>query len=228
MSDSFSSPTVAIPAQEPDLDVNQVKDFLLANPDFFSRYPLLAEKVQIPHQQKGTVSLVELQSEQLREKVQGLQEQISHLMTVARQNEHIYRLYAALNMRLLACRCVSDVQHALQHVLLDHEDIGTVRLMLLSLEDHEMQASLQLLLQKRLQTDGFYFGRLSQDEQEWLMPGVRYGSVALMRIGVEEDIGVLAIGSDDDGHFNPEMDTLLITQLQQLLSFVLAQVAPPQ
>ena len=48
------------------IDAEQVAAYLLANPDFFTKFPQLVENISIPHINKGSVSLVELQSEQLR------------------------------------------------------------------------------------------------------------------------------------------------------------------
>ena len=64
MSNSTNNTTVALnQGAVPELDALQVKDYLLANPDFFHQYPILLEQLRIPHQKRGTVSLVELQSQ---------------------------------------------------------------------------------------------------------------------------------------------------------------------
>jgi uncharacterized protein YigA (DUF484 family) len=49
-------------------------------------------------------------------------------------------------------------------------------------------------------------------------------SVALLLIGDLGELGILAIGSKDPSHFNPDMDTLLITQLQQVLGILLPKM----
>jgi uncharacterized protein len=38
------------------------------------------------------------------------------------------------------------------------------------------------------------------------------------------ELGMLAVSSKDPSHFNPDMDTLLITQLQQFLSILLPKL----
>ena len=47
------------------MDAEQVATYLLENPEFFTQFPHIIEKINIPHTHKGSVSLVELQSEQL-------------------------------------------------------------------------------------------------------------------------------------------------------------------
>ena len=50
----------------PQLSAQQVAEYLSDNTEFFVEYPELTAELIIPHQQRGSVSLVELQAEQLR------------------------------------------------------------------------------------------------------------------------------------------------------------------
>lgn len=198
-----------------------VKDYLLKNPEFFQRYPLLAEELKIPHQKKGSVSLVELQAEQLREKVADLQKKLTELMSVARQNEAIYRIYADLNLRLFHCKKMADIHAALQETVCQQLKLSDVILHLASDDTVLSDKERQLILDKRLKSTDFFFGRLTQDENRMLFKDSQPQSVAIMRLRHEQELGLLVIGSDNDGHFNPQMDTLLITQLQQFLSLII-------
>lgn len=198
-----------------------VKDYLLANPEFFQRYPLLAEELRIPHQKKGSVSLVELQAEQLREKVAELQKKLTDLMTVARQNEAIYRIYADLNLRLFHCKQLSDIREALQETVCQQLKLKDVVLHLIGEDSAIAEKDRQVILDKRLKQSDFFFGRLTQEENRMLFSDSQPQSVVIMRLRHEDELGLLVIGSDNDGHFNPQMDTLLITQLQQFLSLII-------
>ena len=202
----------------------QVKDYLLANPDFFQHHPMLAEQLVIPHQKRGSVSLVELQAEQLREKVSELQNRLTKLMSVARQNEAIYRIYADLHLKLFHCSHLDEVKTALVETVSEGLQLSEVVLHLYESEQGVINIELQRLLDKRLKHVDFFFGRLNQDENKALFAGKEPKSVVLMRLKHQKDIGLLAIGSEDDGHFYPEMDTLLITQLQQFLSLLIPKV----
>lgn len=207
-----------------ELDALQVKNYLLANPDFFNQYPLLIEQLSIPHQKKGAVSLVELQSEQLREKAQDLQVQISQLMTVAKQNERIYRLYAELNLRLFQCSSIEEMRTALQDSIEKEFDLAAVSLSLFEGENAVSQEDQTLLKSKRFKEESFFFGRMTQSENAILFADKEVESVALMLLGEKGDLGILAIASKEPGHFTPEMDTLLIAQLQQLLTLLVSKV----
>lgn len=215
-----------------------VKDYLLANPEFFARYPLLSEELKIPHQKKGSISLVELQAEQLREKVAELQKKLSELMSVARLNEGIYRIYADLNLNLFHCKTLEDIKAALIKSVCKELQLKKVVLHLFNGDDAMPQAARDAIIDKRLSKSDFFFGRLTQEENPLLFgeetaveddaaldeKTSQPKSVVIMRLKHHEEIGLLAIGSDDEGHFYPGMDTLLITQLQQFLSLLIPKV----
>lgn len=203
----------------------EVRDYLLSHPDFFNTYPGLAERLSIPHDQKGSVSLVELQGEQLRTKVRQLTRKLSQLIAVAKQNEEIYRVYADLNMLLLQCQYFSEVQHTLDDVIRSKLKMSAVTLRSFGGANALPEIQRKLFIEKRFKKECFFFGRLSQHERELLFGDRPAESVALMLLGEKGDMGILAIASIDPSHFNPDMDTLLITQLQQFLNVLLPNLS---
>ncbi|MDO6695486.1 DUF484 family protein [Aliiglaciecola sp. 3_MG-2023] len=202
-----------------------VKNYLLENPDFFVKNPQVAEKLVISHQQKGSISLVELQSEQLRKKNRELSHKLNQLISIAKQNEQIYRIYADLNIQLLGCRFFSEVQDVLEDVMRQKLLLSAVTLKSFSGAHALPEIQRKLFIEKRFKQDCFFFGRLSQHETQLLFKDGNVESVALMLLGEKGELGILAIGSKDPSHFNPDMDTLLITQLQQFLNVLLPNLA---
>lgn len=213
--------------QEPPSEVTtqDVHEYLKQHPDFFAQYPDVVEKLIIPHDKKGSVSLVELQGEQLRKKNRLLTHKLSQLISIAKQNEDIYRIYADLNIRLLACRLFSEVQNTLDEVVLEKLQLSAVTLKSFSGANALPEIQRMLFIEKRFKKECFFFGRLGQHEKQLLFPSSDVESVALMLLGEKGELGILAIASCDPGHFNPEMDTLLITQLQQFLNVLLPNLA---
>ncbi|AWL13370.1 uncharacterized protein HMF8227_02922 [Saliniradius amylolyticus] len=203
----------------------QVKRYLQSHPDFFAQHPELLEGLRIPHQQKGAVSLVELQSEQLRSRLNQLQHQINELMSVAKHNERIYRIYADLNLRLFQCQTQAQIRSLLEDVLLEQLDLQDITLMRFDREPELSAEAKKQLEEKRFRQDMYYFGRLSQQERAWLFgEDSQVASVAMMLIGEQGELGLLVIGSSEDHHFHPGMDTLLINQLQKFMTLVLSQL----
>ena len=202
----------------------QVSDYLLRHPQFFTQHLNLLERIVIPHAQNGTVSLVELQSEQLRKKVRLLNHKLGQLISIAKQNEQIYRIYADLNLRILKCNDVSDLQFTLEEVLQDQLRLSSVALKPFSGAHAFPEIQRRLFVEKRFKKEQFFFGRLSEHERKLLVTDQETQSVALLLLGDNGELGILAIGSKDAEHFHPDMDTLLITQLQQFLSILLPKL----
>ena len=206
------------------IDAEQVAVYLLENPDFFIQFPQIIEQISIPHIHKGSVSLMELQGEKLRKKVRSLSHKLDQLIFIAKQNEAFYRIYADLNMRILKCTNFSDLTFILEEVIQENLQLASVTLKPFKGAHALPEIQRRLFIEKRFKTQQFFFGRLSDHERKLLFADQEANSVALLLIGDLGELGILAIGSKDPGHFNPSMDTLLITQLQQFLGVLLPKM----
>jgi uncharacterized protein YigA (DUF484 family) len=170
------------------------------------------------------VSLVELQSEQLRKKVRTLNHKLNQLISIAKQNEAIYRVYADLNLRILKCTNIDDLKCILEEVIEETLQLSSVSLKPFKGPHALPEIQRHLFIEKRFKQQKVFFGRLSDHERKLLFADGVANSVALLLIGDWGELGILAIGSRDPGHFNPDMDTLLITQLQQFLGVLLPRI----
>lgn len=202
----------------------QIAAYLIENPEFFTQFPHVIEKIRIPHTHKGSVSLVELQSEQLRKKVRSLTHKLTQLISIAKQNEAIYRIYADLNIRILKCSNLDDLTFILEEVIQENLQLASVTLKPFKGAHALPEIQQRLFIEKRFKKHKFFFGRLSDHERKLLFGDQDANSVALLLIGDLGELGILAIGSKDPGHFNPDMDILLITQLQQFLGILLPKL----
>ncbi len=203
------------------LSAEEVSEYLLTNPDFFTKHPEVTERLVIPHTQKGSVSLVEIQGELLRKKTRQLNYKLNQLVTIAKQNEKIYRVYTDLNVQLLRCKSVAEVQYTLEDVLQERLQLSCAVIKSFKGPHAIPELQQRLFTEKRFQSETFFFGRLSQHERQLLFGDQAAESVALMLLGDNKDLGILAIGSADASHFTPDMDTLLLQQLQQVLNIIL-------
>lgn len=216
---------------QPSPDEWAVRDYLEKDPDFFSRHRDLLDKVRLPHAQRGSVSLVDIQLERLREQNRHLQEEITDLMTIAARNERIYRVYSELYVQLLECDNLEAVLQILETQLKNQLELPIVALRLCEERAWDGDRQLALLrdeadklINRRLQGHPYYFGRLTKAEQKLLFAEQSVESVALILLGDEQRHGILAIGSNDPNHFQPNMDSLLLEQVRVLLSSKLPQL----
>ena len=207
-----------------ELSSADVHAFLLENPEFFAQYPDLLEKIKLPHEHKGSVSLVEIQSDQLRQKVRQLNFKLNQLVTIAKQNEKIYRVYTDLNVQLLRCESVAEVQFTLEDVLQERLQLSSAVIKSFKGPHAIPELQRRLFTEKRFKNTNFFFGRLSQHERQLLFGESPAESVALMLLGDNRDLGILGISSSDASHFTPDMDTLLLQQLQQVLNIILPEM----
>ncbi|MDC8829613.1 DUF484 family protein [Alteromonas gilva] len=206
-----------------DVTAEQVGQFLVENPDFFIQHPSILQSLQIPHAQKGSVSLVELQSEQMRKKVRLLNYKLSQLISIAKQNEKIYRAYAELNLRLLKCKDISDILLLLQETLQEELSLASVELKMFKGANALPELQKRLFMEKRFKQTPYFFGRLSQHEKQLMFGDQTAESTALILLGDNNDLGILAVGSHSADHFTPDMDTLLLNQLREVLNVVLPE-----
>ncbi len=79
-------------------------------------------------------------------------------------------------------------------------------------------------MQNRLTSSDYYFGRLQQSEQQLIFNQSSIGSVVLVKLVHEEKaLGFIAISSEDAHHFDPRMDTLLLSQFKRIVAKLLQQ-----
>ncbi len=210
------------------LDEQLVKDYLLANPQFFLNHPDLMASVRLPHQERGAVSLVERQQEVLRAKVQVLEEEITLLMTVARQNEGIFLTFSELYLQLIECSDEKALYDAMLEIISSKLNLPGVYLKCFNDDGGEFHISrsvLKPLIDHRLARKDYYFGRLNAEEQLMLFdPELNIQSAALMLLGENGQTGIVAFGSVDENHFYPGMDILFLSELAKILAKMIEKI----
>jgi uncharacterized protein len=220
-----------------------VADYLADHPDFFERHAGLLEQLRLPHRAGGasTVSLVERQVSVLQQKNRALERQLRDLVDVARSNSALSDKIHELAMGLLRARGQAAVLARLESAL--REDFGanqTVVLLLyhsseivqqpdtrflrhVSRSDPALQAFATFMQQSRPRC-----GRIRDVQREFLFPHEAAGiaSVAMVPLGAECEVGLLAIGSSDPNRFNPTMSTDFLARIGELTTAALVAARP--
>ncbi|MGB5854057.1 MAG: DUF484 family protein [Oceanisphaera sp.] len=208
------------------LDDEVIAEYLLAEPLFFGRQSNLLEQLWLPHEQRGSVSLVEAKLERQRLRIYELEDEITELMTVAGENERIFRVYMDLIPRLFECTSIIELESCIRSTLQQQLRVPAVRL-ILDARSYPCAASpeseqLERLYRERMASQMVYLGRLGKEEKLRLFQDSLVNSCALIRLGEQGELGLLAFGNADGSHYGSGMDTLLINQLAD----VLAQILP--
>ncbi len=215
-------------ADELPLTDELVSAYLQDNPEFFNRNNELMTRLRLTDLHRGTVSLVERQQQQLRQKVHHLEDEITQLMSVASHNENLFMLYSDLYLRLIDCQSANELLDCLAQATTELLSLSAFKLYLLDSTsiEHECLSTTdcQGVMTNRLEKSDYYFGRLQHSEQQLIFSRECAGSVVLIKLAYDEkELGFLAISSDDAHHFDPRMDTLLLSQFKRLVAKLLKQ-----
>lgn len=205
-----------------------IVSYLQEHPEFFNRQADFVTSLRLPDHQRGAISLVERQLSQQRQKIHNLEEEITQLMVIANQNEQLFALYSDLYLRLLDCTDAEELLDCLHQATTQLLSLDALKLWLVNPTkvQHSSLVSEDCtqILANRLGKDEYYFGRLQQSEQASIFAQASAGSVVLVRLTYQqEEIGFLAISSKDAEHFDPRMDTLLLSQFKKLVAKLLHQ-----
>jgi uncharacterized protein YigA (DUF484 family) len=205
-----------------------IVSYLQEHPEFFNRQSELVTSLRLPDHHRGTISLVERQLSQQRQKIHNLEEEITQLMMIANHNEQLFALYSDLYLRLLDCKAAEDLLDCLHQATTQLLSLDSLKVWLVKPTDvkhHSLVTNdCTEIMSNRLDKDEYYFGRLQQSEQALIFAETSTGSVVLVRLTYQqEDIGFLAINSRDAEHFDPRMDTLLLGQFKKLVAKLLHQ-----
>lgn len=206
-----------------------VLTYLQDEPEFFNRNNSLLTSLRLTDQQRGTVSLVERQQQQLRQKVSMLEDEITQLMSVAHHNEQLFSLYSDLYLKLIDCETAEKLLSCLTYTVTELLSLSVFKIWLdPNFTKHSIVNSCLSendcsdILKNRLADDDYYFGRLQQTEQSLIFTRVCAGSVVLVKlVHDKQTFGFITISSEDAQHFDPRMDTMLLSQFKKLVSKLL-------
>lgn len=221
-----------------ELGAEQVRDYLLRNPEFFNQYPELLDDIQLSDKRGGVVSLTMRQLAQLREKNEIAYQQLDGLLEIARENDALFGRMQKLTSMLMAARCVEDVFACLDDSLRECFSADFFAIRLLADEGAQsfpvsdviwQQDSPHLDSFKRfLAAQQIKCGHPTHTQAAALFadqaPQVK--SVALIPLMIGQKEGVFAIGSQDSERFHPAMGTLFLAHLGELVSKRLVSLLP--
>lgn len=218
--------------QEQQLSAGQVAEYLMQHPEFFVEHEQLLADLHLPgFNGSGAVSLVDRQAKVMRERNSELRHRLAQLMTVARDNEQIFKLIRKLGLALLEAESLQAVTRAIHDSLLNEFRADRAHLFLYdaSVPNDDFitvlpAQNVQRHVGAMLQHGSVSCGALRRDELSFLFPGYTSleGSAALIPLHFRQDIGLLAIGSHDPSHFSPSMDTLFVSYMGEAIARRLA------
>lgn len=230
--------TEDVPA--PSSEEETVREYLRAHPEFFQAHPDLLADISVPHPQTGAaVSLIERQVVALRDRQRALAEQLEGLLDNARENERLAdRLHHAALLVAAATRLDSLLNELAGRLREDFELVDVaVRL-------HDAPLADAGAVSGASRDDPVYAGlvervshgrsvcddRLPKRALKFLFgdEATAVGSVALLPVGHREPRGVIALGAADATRFRPDMGTVYVDRLGELVGVAVGRLLGDQ
>jgi len=217
------------------LSDEMISAYLQDNPDFFNRNPELLASLRINNTQRGSVSLVERQQQNLREKMHLLEEEITQLLAVANNNEQLFTVYSDLYLQLIECKSLDQLLTCLHQTTTQLLSLADFKIWFAESIDNDHKSIIQNdchdILINRLSDSDYYFGRMQKSELALLFHDNEIfassgtGSAVLVSLKNNgETLGFIAISSQDAEHFDPRMDTLLLGQFRKLVAKLISRL----
>jgi len=213
--------------QESELKPAQVESYLLEHPEFFHQHLSLLENISIPHPSGNAVSLVSKQLEIFRSKHHELENQLTALIEIARDNDTSFNRMHELTLALMEASSIEDVVANLDKVFADCflTDFSSIRIIK---EDSESAIS-DVFVSPNNENLSHFDNELNQNQPKCGRPTLAqarflFGDVAnevkscaIVPMSFTELEGLIAIGSRDDTRFHYSMGNLFLTQMSEVI-----------
>jgi uncharacterized protein YigA (DUF484 family) len=206
------------------LKADDVADWLEANPLFFEEHAELLARIQVPHPHGGSaIPLSDRQVVALRDKARALEAKLAELIQFGEENDLISEKVHRLAVTLLSARTLQTALHELYYNL--REDFGVphagLRLWRGTGDRAEFAPVSAELRDFAARLEAPFCGPNANFEAAgWFgdaAPHLR--SVAFMPLReLDETFGVLAFAAEDAARFYPEMGTLYLKRIGEMVS----------
>lgn len=214
-------------------DAEAVAAYLRAHPEFFVDHDELIPELRIPHLPGGAVSLVERQVKLLRERNIEMRHRLSQLMDVARDNDRLFDKTRRLVLDLLDANSLEEIIGAVDESLRHEFQVPYVSLILFSESPLPVGRSVtgteaQQAIGGLLGGGKTICGVLRPHELAFLFgeeESIGIGSAAVVALNQQQ--GILAIGSKDPQHYKSSLGTLFLSYIAEVLTRVLPHYSAP-
>ncbi|AEH31728.1 DUF484 family protein [Vibrio anguillarum] len=208
------------------LTAEVVAEYLRDHPDFFLQRSELVDRLSLPHHQQGAVSLVHVQLNRQRQRIEELEEEITAFMSLAANNDRTFHEFMDLQEQILKCHSMPQVCKAIENKVQTLGLVAYIRLLASPETDYQLtQEQWQRFSTNHFNGKNAYLGRMKKLDRQALFGEQtavpEMGSYVVLPLGKRSSQGVLAFASEDGGHFQPSMDTLFLRHLALVLSHLI-------
>ncbi len=203
-----------------------IVDFLSQHPEFFVEHPELLSTLTVPHPLSGqAISLTERQLLNLREKLGQVQGKLAELVSFGEENDVIAERVHRLTLSLMTAPDFESVNFAIYNHLQEDFAVPHVALRIWnSILKRPLPEFIEVSEELRFYAADLrhpYCGPAQNPEVlAWFGESAsQLRSIALIPLRRDAQIfGMLALGSEDPERFFPEMGTLYVERIGDLVS----------
>lgn len=206
---------------------DQVAAFLRKNPQFFEHNAALLSDLYLPSPHGGgTVSLAERQQLTQRDRIRVLEAKVADFLQFGRENDQISEKVHRLSLGLLASPTLDVMVQLLMLDLRNSFSVPYVGLRLWATPkdsgdaDNEVFKPIDAELRSWAQglIEPYCGHRPGLELDNWFGENAIPKSFALIALRSDKVSGLLAIASEDEQRFHPEMGTQYLTRIGELVS----------
>jgi len=212
------------------INSNQVAEFLKSHPDFFQQYPNVLASMDLEHQAKGAVSLIERQVTLLREHHQTTRLRLVELSNIAKTNEALLNRIRSLSIAAASESTPKNILGALSKVIIEEFRLDAVYLVverkawpMYSENVITVTAEDITNLSHAIYDLPTFVGRPSEKIREIALKGKEEttASVTMACFKYKGLNSYMVVGSRDENHFTNEMSTDFVSYIARFLEAIL-------
>ena len=217
-------------------DINMINDdevarYLENNPQFFATHTSLLATMHLPNPHgSGTVSLIERQQQAQREKIYQIEKKYNELLQFGIENDDKINKIHKLTLALFNASNFTEIAYTLNNTLEHDFDISSTKLTLWAEPKNNKDAIhpafneideisrnwAQSLIEP-------YCGVLPNENLASIKADDKAKSYAITALEIGTPVGILVMASNDEKRFYPEMGTLFVKRIGELVSAALSK-----
>ncbi len=219
--------TVNPAIEAPEITAEQVEAYLRKHPEFFHEHLNLLERLSIPHPSGSAVSLISKQLELFRSRHHEMENQLTALIEIARDNDTSQNRMHKLTLALLDATTLEEAVANLHIVLSEYFLIDFVAVRIIS--PNPDFALTNLFVDPDSKDLEPFAAELASNQPKCGRPTIGQARVlfgdsafevkscAIIPLNFTELEGILAIGSREEGRFHYSMGNLFLNQMSEII-----------
>lgn len=212
------------------INLDQVKAYLKNHPEFFEENAALLAEIHLPSPHgSGTISLAERQQLAQRDKISALESRFSELLVNAQENDASANKIHAFNLRLHQAKNFDAIEQLISHDLPEFFDLSDTCLRIW-VQPLAQSSQANLVFSETshaiktwiVELNKPYCGKAPEIVGDnWFIDAP--ATLAIIPLRHEQLFGFLALASDDEKRFYPEMGTDFLNKMGELVSAALSR-----